>query len=211
MARTDRLFDKVDLESLNDRQLRVINAVDASIYRCLEKYEVIYQIIFQQKTEMTSNLVYLVWELVDWLERTRKLLGLGVGFDKNTDHYKEAVSALRVAEEFRHKLQHFDRFINSSVGDGQALLGSVTAFACEDIEPNGNCKSFRFESFNLGLLRGEKSLGSMVMPDRMFDSVDYVTLHLGADSVNLSKILRKLLKFYQEARSELAHKHPISE
>ncbi|MEL7181064.1 MAG: hypothetical protein AAFN63_14635 [Pseudomonadota bacterium] len=210
MARGDRLFDNVDIESLNDRQLHVINAVDASIFRCLEKYEVIYQIILQQKTDMASNLVYLVWELADWLERTRKLLGLGVGFDRKTIHYREAVSGLKKVENLRHKLQHFDRFVSSSVSNNQALLGSVTACVCEGIESTGKHKRLRFESYNLGLLRAEKSLGSIEMPVRMLDTVDHVILHLGSESVNLSEILRKLLKFYQEARVELQQEYPIS-
>lgn len=210
LARSDRLCDNVDVDSLNDRQLRTINAVDASIYRCLEKYEVIYQIIFQQKSEMAANLVYLVWELVDWLERTRKLLGLGVGFDRKTAYYKEAVAALREAEALRHKLQHFDKFVSSSIGEDQALLGSVTACVHEGIEPDGKHERLRVESFNLGLLRADKHLGSFEMAENMFDPVDHVTLHLGTESVNLSPILRKLLKFYQEARVELAQKFPIS-
>lgn len=210
MARSDRLFDNVNVASICDRPLRVINAVDASIYRCLEKYEVIYQIILQQKYEMANNLVYLVWELVDWLERIRRLLGLGVGFERKTVHYREAVLALKEAEDFRHKLQHFDKFISSSVGGDQSLLGSVTAIVNEGSEPEGIYATFRCVSFNLGLLSPGKSLGSMEIPEKMSDAVDYVTLHLGSDSLNLSKILRKLLKFYQEARVELAQKYPIS-
>lgn len=209
MARRDRLFDNVDLNALNERQLHVVNAVDASIFRCLEKYEVVYQIILQQKSDMIGNLVYLVWELIDWLERTRKLLGLSVGFDRKTSYYKDTFLALKAAEGFRHKLQHFDRFVNSSVGGDQALLGSVTAWEYKGVDTEGSYENLKFTSYNLGLVVGDKSLGYSELPEKMYDTVDYVTLHLGTDSVNVSEILRTLLKFYQHARSELAETYPI--
>lgn len=211
MARRDRLFDNVDLTELNERELRVINAVDASIFRCLEKYEVVYQIIQKQKTGMISNLVYLVWELVDWLERTRKLLGLGVGFNRKTIYYINAISALKKLKLFRNELQHFDKYVSSSCGGNQALLGSVTAYAYEGKGNAGKPECLRIESYNLGLLIEDKLLGSTKLPDKMYDFVDYVTLHLGTEAVNISEIMRSILTFYQEARLELAQKYPMKE
>lgn len=211
MARKDRLLDNVNLNALNERQLRVINAVDASIIRCLEKFELVYQIILQQKSDMNSNVVYLVWELIDWLERTRKLLGLGVGFHRKASYYNDAFAAFQEIEEFRHKLQNLDRSVNSSVGENQALLGSVTAWVHEGKVSEGKCDNLRFESYNLGLISEGKSLGHSQLPDRIYDPVDYVTLHLGTEFVNLSKIMRMLLSFYQQARSELTGAYPIKD
>ena len=42
----------------------------------------LWKIIAQDKVEMNQNLVLLTWELVDWLERTRKILGDGAGLKK---------------------------------------------------------------------------------------------------------------------------------
>lgn len=204
----DKLFDNVDIEAIPERPFRVLNALDVSIHRCLSKYEVIYQIIDKDQTDMTRSLVYLSWELVDWLERTRKILGHGAGLKTKEPAYKILMSRLASAESFRDELQHFNQFVEQSIGTDFAPLGSVTALRA-DVVKNGSCEEFSFLSFNLGALRGTQTMGHFEMPPKaMNNRVDHVTLHLGGEQVDLSKILEGLLAYYKQLRDDLAKEYP---
>ena len=203
MKQSDQLFDAVNIAAIPDREFRVLNALNVSIYRCLSKYEVIFQIIDRNETEYNREVVLLCWELVDWLERTRKILGLGAGIKKNDPEYILTYKKLESAEQFRHSLQHFDKYINESNDSSAAPLGSVSAIRMESKD------EIMAVVFTPGLVRGSGvDLGNFSMPEKMIDKVDFVTLELNGERLNLSEIARKLLKYYEYIRESTAVKYP---
>lgn len=206
MNKNDRLFDNVDVMSIPEREFRVLNALDVSIHRSLSKYEVIFQIIAQDRVEMNQNLVLLVWELIDWLERTRKILGYGAGLKKKDSAYVLVFNALGKTEDFRHILQHFDNFLNKSVQSMEAPLGAVSAIHW--IGQNDEQGEFRILTYNAGTIRGAGvELGGIEIPKNIQDKVDFVTLQLEGKSLNLSEILRRLLKYYEQLKKEIEKKY----
>ena len=182
LTQCNRLFDEANIELIPDREFRVLNALDVSIHRSLHKYEVIYQIVAQDKTEINRNLVLLTWELVDWFERTRKILGYGAGLKKKDPAFGLIIRALGNAEEFRHVLQHFDSFLKRSMETDFAPLGAVSV-----IHSLGD-GSFRTLVFNAGTVRGETDMGATELPVRLHDQVDFVTLQIDGRTLNVSEI-----------------------
>ena len=130
LKQNETLFDNVDVLAIPEREYRVLNALDVAIHRCLQKYELIFQIIAQDKTEMNRALVLLTWELIDWFDRTRKILGYGAGIKKKEPAFVLAYKELEKAEDFRNILQHFDNFIKDTQNNLYAPLGSVSAIHC---------------------------------------------------------------------------------
>ena len=203
MKRSEQLFDSVDVSAIPDREFRVLNALNVSIHRCLSKYEVIFQIIDRDETEYNREIVLLCWELVDWFERTRKILGLGAGIKKNEPGYILTFRKLESAEQLRHKLQHFDRFINESKDPSVAPLGSVSAIR---IDSNDELVCLVFTP---GIVRSDDvGLGQFELPDKMVDKVDFVTLELNGERMNLSEVARELLKYCEYLRASIASKYP---
>lgn len=203
MRSDERLFDNVAVEIIPDRDCRVLNALDVSLHRCMSKYEVIFQIIDQDKIEMNQNLVLLVWELVDWLERTRRIMHLGTGFSKTTK-FRKIENSLRSVTDLRHTLQHFDNFIKDSRTTDFAPLGAVTAFHRIDSD------EFRLLVFNPGLVRADTDLGGARIPETMTDRVDHVTLMLDKFKLNLSPVMRNLHGYYEELRELVSERYPAS-
>lgn len=203
ITRNDRLFDNVNIEAIPDRHFRVLNALDVFIYRCLEKYEVIFQIIAQDKVGMNRNLVLMTWEIVDWLERTRKILGQAAGLKKNSPEFQMILRSLKNAKELRDTLQHFDSFLSRSSAYDLAPLGAVSAIQILD---ENNMKT---SIFTLGTIKPETNLGTTQIPKMFYDKVDHVTLKLDGKELNISEILRKLLSFYAHLRTQISEKYPI--
>ena len=201
----DRLFDNADVASIPDREFRALNALDVSISRCLQKYEVIFQIVAQDKTEMNQSLVLLTWELVDWFERTRKILGCAAGLKKNESAFALITRSLKNAEEFRHVLQHFDGFLTRSQATDFAPLGAVSAI---HMLADG---SMRTLVYNAGTARSDTNMGSVKLPDKMNDPVDYVTLQIDGRELNVSEIARNLKTYYSSLRDRVSEKFPLSE
>jgi hypothetical protein len=201
MKQGDRLFDTVDIGKIPDREFVVLNALDVSIHRSLEKYEFVYQVIDQNRTEMNRNVVLVCWELVDWVERSRKILGYGTGLKKKEPEYILAYRALAKGEEFRHSLQHFDKFIQESLKHDFSPLGAVTALKYVD------ANNLEFCSYVPGILRENKWLGSTDLNVQMKDKVDHVTLEFHEQKLNLSEISRALLRYYEFLRSEVTNRY----
>ena len=202
IKQNEGLFDNVDIDSIAARAFRVLNALAVSIHRCLQKYEVIYQIIDQGKTDMNRSVVLLTWELVDWLERTRKIIGNGAGLKKKDPVLQLLTRSLDNAKDLRNVLQHFDQFLTRSMKSDFAPLGAVSAIHKLDDE------TVEFFVYNAGIVKGETHMGQVEMPEEFFDNVDYVTLQIDGLNLNVSEIVRKLLLFYSRFRDQLAEKYP---
>ena len=205
LQQNDRLFDNADVASIPDNEFRALNALDVSISRCLQKYEVIFQIVAQDKTEMNRSLVLLTWELVDWFERTRKILHCAKGIKHNEPAFGLISRSLNAAEDFRHILQHFDRFLKRSYDTDFAPLGAVSAIHMLD---DG---SFRALVYNAGTVLGNTNMGSVQLPEQMIGPVDYVTLQIDGQELNISEIARKLLDYYTTLRNRVSKKYPKPE
>lgn len=205
ITKNDRLFDNVNIAAIPDRHFRVLNALDVFIYRCLEKYEVIFQIVAQDKTGMNRNLVLMTWEIVDWLERTRKILGYGAGLKKSTPEFQMIMRSLENAKELRNTLQHFDSFLNRSDTHDLAPLGAVSVIHTLD---ENNMKAM---VYTLGTIKPETNLGNAQIPKVIYDEVDHVTLQLDGQELNISEMLRKLLPFYAHLREQISEKYPKKE
>ena len=201
MRQGARLFDNADVLAIPDRQFRVLNALDLSIHRCLFKYEAIYQIIEQDRTELNRNLVLLVWELIDWFERSRRIMNLGTGFGKNVATRK-AKDSLKKVENLRHTLPHFDNFVKGSAEVDFAPLGAVTAIH-RSVE-----KEFRVLVFNPGTVRGATNLGKVRIPEKTVERVDHVTLLLEGQELNVSAVARDVLDYYEELRNQISKSFP---
>ena len=112
-----------------------------------------------------------------------------------------AYRALSKAEDIRHVLQHFDKFIQKSIENDFSPLGAVTALKYLD-ENN-----VEFYSFVPGSIKSNNVAGTTDLNQRFVDKVDHVTLEFYEQKLNLSEIARTLQKYYEYLRSEIASKY----
>ena len=54
-------------------------------------------------------------------------------------------------------------------------------------------------------------MGSVKLPDKMNDPVDYVTLQIDGRELNVSEIARNLKTYYSSLRDRVSEKFPLSE
>ena len=170
------------------------------------KYEFIFQVVYQDKVELNQNVVLVTWELVDWLDRTRKILGYGAGLKKKNPAYILAIRELNKGQDFRNILQHFDNFIKDTTSSSYAPLGAVSAIHYMG-EKEGKAE-FRTLVYNAGSLKSDTEMGSVKLPKKMKETVDHVTLQFEDKYLNISEIIYKLLEFYKSLRFAVEERYP---
>lgn len=202
------IFDDADATKIPERYLHWLNAFDVAAHRALDKYELIYQ-AFEKPEQMTNREVAcMTWELVDWLDRTRKILGSLAGLKRKDPLRILAERSLQEMVEVRNILQHFNEHIIEAITADFAPLGSISAIVITKKGDDGSVIELAMPFVAPGIVMGNKDIGSVSMPGRARDDVDHVTLHLGEESANLSNVMYKLMDFYKQTRVELAEKYP---
>jgi hypothetical protein len=74
-----------------------------------------------------NDVVSAAWDVVDWADRLRKVLGATAGIKKNEPWFQLVTRALAVVEEVRHFLQHFDASLSTLVTGTYPIMGAVIA------------------------------------------------------------------------------------
>jgi hypothetical protein len=185
------IVSQIPIENIDKRKHVLFNSLEFTFDQIENRYCGLVGVFLRYESADQSVGVSLAWDVIDWCEKLRKLLGYGAGLKKNGEWYIEVVSNLKCVEEARHIIQHFDKNINSNLSSAQPPLGHVTAL----IPSNSgfNVKIMNAGSFYLE--KGEEfKIGGFKMPSLIDPPVDHVTLFVGEHAVNLSELFRAIMK-----------------
>ena len=83
------------------------------------------QVALDMGYERGNDLVSAAWDVVDWIDRLRKVLGAVAGVKRKEDWYRETMKAVGCAKQMRDFFQHYDRSLTTFVDGGYPLMGSV--------------------------------------------------------------------------------------
>ena len=189
------IVSEIPIENVDKRKHVLFNSLEFTFTQIESRYNALVGEFLRYEDTNQSIGVSLAWDIVDWCERLRKLLGLGAGLKKKEQWYVDVFSHLECVEEARHFIQHFDKSINSNLEEAVPPLGHVTALMLS----NGG---FDVKIMNAGsfyLEKGEKfKIGGFKMPDSIVPPVDHVSLFVGQHAVNLSELFRAVMKAKEE-------------
>lgn len=140
-----------------------------------------------------NEIVGLAWDLIDWLDRVRKLLHVLAGVKREQQPwYRSAVRVLDQVEEMRHALQHFDRQMKQFIEGQYPLHGSVAATFPGRLAPTHTrillSTPARFVADR------KVTITQVSFPRRMEGEVDGITFSVGDRSIDLSEVMRVLEK-----------------
>ncbi|WP_028875668.1 hypothetical protein [Teredinibacter turnerae] len=185
------IVSEIPIESIDKRRHVLFNSLEFVFSQIENRYQSLaYQFLSNKEADQSVG-VSLAWDIVDWSERLRKLLGFGAGLKKKDVWYTEILSHLDYVEDVRHFIQHFDRSINTNLEASIPPLGHVTALIPSD--RGYNVKIMNAGSFYLE--KGEKyKIGGFKVPASVEYPVDHISLFIGAHSVNLSELYRAVAK-----------------
>ena len=117
---------------LTDRPHAILNAVAFCFEQIEARYDRLCELLLQSKRENRFHeIISTAWDLIDWVERLRKLLGKGAGIKKKEEWYQVAMRVLAPAEDLRHFLQHFDNSVEECLDKNVSVFGSVSAYCAE--------------------------------------------------------------------------------
>lgn len=138
-----------------------------------------------------NEIVSLAWDIVDWLERARKIFGVISGIPKNNNHYSSIMKLLEPAERFRQILQHYDSEVIKRAVEGMyPVMGGVIATF-----RRGESWYGRILLSTPARFPGDKEVniaGVKFIKDNMQGDIDGITLSVTSHAINLSEILCKL-------------------
>lgn len=149
------------------------------------------QVTIDMGYENRNEIVALAWDLIDWLERARKIFGAVTGVPKKNDFYSEIIRLLEPAETFRQILQHYDsEVVRRAVTDMYPIMGSVVAtFRL------GDAWCGRVLLSTPARFAGDKEInvaGARFIENGMQGDIDGITLSVTNHALNFSEILRAL-------------------
>ena len=138
-----------------------------------------------------NTIVRIAWDIVDWLERARKIFGAVSGVPTKDRVYKSIMATLKPAKDFRNILQHYDAdVLKIALADQVPIMGSVIA---------------RFKTVDSWMGRvilsaparfaGDDAIGIYGVgfaENAMRDDVDGITLSVADRTIPLSEIILKL-------------------
>lgn len=119
----------IDSTTLTRRAHTILNGIAFVFDQIESRYDLIHAYLLKYpETPRDEVVLGLAWDIIDWVERLRKLLGHGAGLKKKERWYKDAVARLAPAEVIRGQLQHFDRSIEFCLKNQLSVFGHLSAY-----------------------------------------------------------------------------------
>jgi hypothetical protein len=151
-----------------------------------------------------NEIVGLAWDIVDWMDRLRKILNSVSGVKRKTGWYKDLTDALSHAESLRNLFQHFDGNIKKFVDGSYPIMGSITA-----IYQSGAGAYARVVVSTPARFAGdsEMHIEGFVLPTSATKPLENVTLAVGKDFANLTAIFQSIERARPAFAAELKSKY----
>lgn len=89
-------------------------------------------LISSRGRDLGDQIIACCWDIIDWTERLRKLLGYGAGIKKKEDWFKALMKAVAPAEEIRHTLQHLDGHMEYCLKESLPTVGHLVAYVINE-------------------------------------------------------------------------------
>lgn len=138
-----------------------------------------------------NEIVSLAWDVVDWLERSRKIFGSLAGIPKKDQRYVSVMNALLPATKYRHMLQHYDSdVITTLVKNTFPLMGAVLAAYSDEKHNYGRViisTPARYAGDQTISIAGAKAIAAHAK-----SPIGSITLSLANATINLSVLFEEL-------------------
>lgn len=152
--------------------------------------------------ERRNIIVSKAWDIVDWSERLRKVLGCIAGVKKKAGWYSEAVKALSEIAAIRNFIQHYDREIKSFIHGSYPLMGAV--IACYPIDDSSHYTRIVLSTPLRSVYHQDVNISGMPDPNGGVKSpIDKVRFSIAGKFVDLSALNRALQRVLQSMKAEL--------
>jgi len=123
------IIENIPADRIEPRARIALNGVLFVFGRIREEYErLIYLLISSRRQDLGDQIIACAWNIVDWAEKLRKLLGYGAGIKKRDNWFKELEKAIAPAEEIRHSLQHIDKHMEECFKASLPSVGFLISY-----------------------------------------------------------------------------------
>ncbi len=160
--------------------------------------------IYKKPQNNSIECISHAWDVVDWLDRLRKLFGAVSGVKKKDEWYVEAMKVLKTTSETRNFLQHYDSELKYFIENKAALLGNVIANYQSD---QGWYLRSITSSYSYGLDQEEYSIPGFNIPDKVSKPIESITLSIAETNFNISKTIEAMRPCIEEYKTSMLHKY----
>lgn len=138
-----------------------------------------------------NEIVSLAWDIVDWLARTRKILGSLAGIPKRGGQHSAMMQALADIPNYRDMLQHYDSdVIQTMVQKTFPIMGSILVAYCDGGEQHGRVILSTPARYAGDPTVSVAGVNSILAPAR--PPIDNITLSIANANINLSKVFNAI-------------------
>lgn len=186
------MIGRIDKSLMEDKAYNLLASVIFSMRQIKNRYEAIEKEVCSHYVS-PDHIVSLGWDMVDWCEKLRKLLGLGRGFKKKDEWCKNILSDLDALKDVRNFMQHFDREVNKSNQSYLNLLGSLKVQLNGKYHRNQTSWTFTIEnSINISLLNQQNRTFTFDSVAMSGDIIRSATFTLAGKDIDLNELRSKV-------------------
>lgn len=190
--------------SIRRKQDLCLDAIEHSFSMARIAYERIVNYCNQQNEGTTSPLlddamVLDAWSFVDVVKRLRSVLQNTPGLKQSSQGLVDFLNETKVIPEFRHHAQHIEERTASVAITGRPIWGS---FSWVHLDSNG--KDFKIGVYVPGRITETKGIHVVNPAGRQFhDNIDHFEMTIGAATINVSEMSRRVEAFQQRFEAAL--------
>lgn len=138
--------------------------------------------------EIGNELVAEAWDVIDWIDRLRRIMGVMVGVPRKEMWYAQLMQSIARAEEPRHRFQHFDNTLSYIVKKTYPVMGALIAY----FPISGSKARGRIILSTPARFAGDDNIGvAFNVPELMFD-VGGVCLSVAQETVCVSGMVHDI-------------------
>ena len=113
---------------LSKRSKLSIHAIDFAFKSAIDRYARLEGILLEYPPVSDgTNAISMGWDMLDWCEKTRKLIEVGSGFKKKAEWCQTFIRKIRPIENVRSFIQHLDKELSLCTKESLPLLGLLSA------------------------------------------------------------------------------------
>lgn len=130
------MLERIDRTLVTEESYSLFCAVVFAMEQVINRYETLEKELCAHRLN-PPYILSLGWDITDWAEKLRKLLGLGRGLRKRDEWFKSIIIELKPLENVRHIIQHFDRSLNNSTFLAEQPMGNLNVWLKRAIGTDG--------------------------------------------------------------------------
>ena len=188
---SDSILNQIPNDKISERERIFVESIVHSLKMIENSYSNLVKLLYEDSDELATELPMIeIWSLIDSFHRLRCVMEKTPGIKKKESWFQISLRKLKLSEDIRHFIQHYDREIDALITQVKPLLGHLSWL---EIETE---KKFKVGLIVPGTLRKFKGLEVVNPAGKLVKGkIDLITFFISNHKISVSDVYHNLNDF----------------